>query len=294
MKRWYFKALLAISGLTIILGYTSVYIFPPVHAQASLQASPQPSTKVSSSGSNQSGDSQNWSTALIAALVSTNATLAIALGSGFAWLFRQYKEQSKKNEENVEKQHGKNLILKDYEIRLITIELEDLKKKNKQNIQNSKQDFEFRISECCTDLDKKLERIHQKLPDKRIEKSKEYKKWSEKIAEICQKINNKVSENLKDSLKEDVLNFRHARKRTEEELNDLRGVSSFIPNMEIYQKYIRQLLVQAVRLDQQKTTDDDILRMLIDGFHEVEKHEQKEKLAMSQQGLKEFFSTPER
>lgn len=96
-----------------------------------------------------------------------------------------------------------------------------------------------------------------------------------------------VSDNIRD-----LLEHEHAKKRLEEELNDLRGVSLFIPNMQIYQKYISELLVETVlHLEKQKADNDNIIRMLKYGFHEVEKHEQEEKLAMSRNAIQKMFST---
>ena len=201
MKRWKFKVFLIIPVLIVILECGGVYTLQSVYAQGSPQLSTQTSIQSSQLGSNQSGDLQQiWSGALIAfiaVLISTNVTLAIALGSSFKWVFLQYKDHFENYKKEVEDLHKTAIkqALKEQEITFknqlnqkevdnqknikdLEINLEDLQRKNRHLNQTDK----FKVEEYFLNLDKLLEEIRNRLLKERERQFQQYKLRARKIA----------------------------------------------------------------------------------------------------------------
>ncbi len=314
MKLWYLKALLIISVSTVFLRCLDVHTLQVVHAQGSPQPSPPSTTQSSSSASSQSGE------ALLQALVTTNVTLIIALGSGFTWVFvqyiknlKEYKEQlktSKKTEvqqelreqklkfdtqlANKEVESQQKLNERDTEIRTLKHKIEDLERKNKQHIQN----VDFQIREYCSILDNDLEIIGQQIPDTQDKLSNRYGDLVSQSTRLAQDIDHLMKEpKEQDSfyqlseLKDKKYQIDHETARLEEELENLKMILRFIPKLQIYQQIIRDLLVKAaIPQDAQKISNKTILRMLKEGLEEIKKYEEEEQLENSFNDVRKFFS----
>lgn len=298
MKRWWFKPLLIISVLTVLWGYAGVHTSQSVHAQETPQVSPKTSTQASPPASNQSGEALLAD--LLKALVATNVTLIMALGSGFAWVFMQYKEVlkdykeqlgiSKDNELNKQKLiFDQQLATEQAKVRDLSHELESLKKENKQHIENTK----FQIGQYFSGLDSVLQPIGQKILNKKINLNEKHALLRKKIEEFKKRKQGLIVDSPKDSkdenhqlhdiqhdIQEDQeYQFQNEKSEIEKTLEILTMTLRFIPTLRKHQEIIRDLLVNAVMPpDEQKISDEDILRRIEEGCQNVKKGEEKETL----------------